>query len=99
MDERPECAEIRELLPELAAGVAAGDERARALRHLSGCLDCRRELEAMATVVDELLTLVPPVDPPGGFESSVLARIAPPPRARPRWWQRRALRLVATAVL
>jgi Putative zinc-finger len=84
MDERPECVEIRELLPELAAGVAAGDERGRALAHLGGCPDCRRELEALATVADELVALATPVEPPGGFESAVLAKIDPPRRRR--WW-------------
>jgi len=84
MDERSECAEIRELLPELAAGVAAGDERARALAHLGMCGDCRRELEVMATVADELVALATPVEPPGGFESAVLAKVAPP--SRRRWW-------------
>jgi hypothetical protein len=96
MDERPGCAETRELLPELAAGVAAGDERAHALRHLSGCIHCRRELDAMVAVLDELVTLVPPVEPPAGFESAVLARVAP---SRSRWWRRRALRLATAAVL
>jgi Putative zinc-finger len=72
-----ECAEARELFPELAAGVAAGDERARALGHLSGCAACRRELAATAEVVDELLLLVPEHQPPAGFESSVLARLTP----------------------
>ncbi len=114
MDERPGCAETRELLPELAAGVAAGDERARALRHLSGCIHCRRELDAMVAVLDELVTLVPPVEPPAGFESAVLARVgvseerAGEPRSprpdgtapsRSRWWRRRALRLATAAVL
>jgi Putative zinc-finger len=89
MDERPECAEIRELLPELAAGVAAGDERARALAHLSLCGDCRLELEAMATVVDELVALAAPVEPPGGFAAAVMAKVARP--SNRRWW-RRALR-------
>jgi len=84
MDERPECAEIRELLPELAAGVAAGDERARALAHHGMCGDCRRELEVMATVADELVALATPVEPPGGFESAVLAKVAPP--SSRRWW-------------
>jgi Putative zinc-finger len=81
-----ECAEARELLPELAAGVAAGDERARALSHLSGCPACRREFAGTAEVIDELLWLVPEHDPPAGFESSVLARLTPqaPPRRRPR---------------
>jgi Putative zinc-finger len=81
-----ECAEARELFPELAAGVAAGDERARALGHLSGCPACRREFAGTAEVVDELLWLVPEHDPPAGFEPSVLARLtaAAPPRRRPR---------------
>jgi hypothetical protein len=96
MDERPGCAETRDLLPELAAGVAAGDERARALRHLSGCADCRRELDAMSAVADELLVLTPPVEPPAGFESAVLARISP---VRRRWPWRRVARLAVTVVL
>ncbi len=101
MVDQADCVEVRELLPELAAGVASGDDRARALRHLSGCAACRRELDALAVVVDELLTLVPPVEPPAGFESSVLARIEP---AKPRWLRRRVrrgtvLRLAATVVL
>jgi hypothetical protein len=84
--EGPRCAEARELFPELAAGVAAGDERARALGHLSGCAECRRELAGFAEVVDELLLLAPEHQPPAGFESSVLARLAPAaPRRRPRW--------------
>jgi Putative zinc-finger len=96
MDEPSGCAEVRELLPELAAGVAEGEERARALRHLRGCADCRRELAALATVADELLTLAPPVHPPRGFESRVLARIAP---AHRWWWQRRVLRPAAAVLL
>jgi Putative zinc-finger len=81
-----ECAEVRELFPELAAGVAAGDERARALGHLSGCPACRRELAGTAEVVDELLLLAPELEPPAGFESSLLARLTPaaPPRRRLR---------------
>lgn len=86
MAEGLECAEARELFPELAAGVAAGDERARALGHLSGCPACRREFAGTAEVLDELLWMVPEQDPPAGFESSVLARLTPaaPPRHRPR---------------
>jgi hypothetical protein len=84
--ERLECAEAQELFPELAAGVAAGDERARALGHLSGCPACRREFAQTAEVIDELLWLVPQHDPPASFESSVLARLTPAvrPRRRPR---------------
>jgi hypothetical protein len=96
-----ECAEVRELFPELAAGVAAGDERARALGHLSGCPACRREFAGTAEVVDELLWLVPEHDPPAGFESSVLARLTPaaPRRRRPHPRLLWAASIVAAAVL
>jgi hypothetical protein len=95
MSERSDCAEARALLPELAAGIAAGDERARALRHLGGCAECRGELAALATTADELLMLVPAVEPPAGFESAVLNRIVRPRRQ----WPRRVLRLAVTAAL
>jgi hypothetical protein len=93
--EELQCAEARELFPELAAGVAAGDERARALGHLSGCPECRRELAGTAEVVDELLLLAPGHEPPAGFESAVLARLLPAaPRRRRRW-----RRLLAAAAI
>lgn len=95
MDDGPDCAEIHDLLPELAAGVAAGDERARALAHLARCVDCRQELDALSMVVDEFLTLAPAVRPPASFESAVLARAVPAPR---RWREGQRLR-VAGAVL
>lgn len=101
MAEGLECAEARELFPELAAGVAAGDERARALGHLSGCPACRDEFAATAEVIDELLWLVPQHDPPVGFESSVLTRLTPaaPPRGRRRPRPLWAASIVAAAVL
>src|SRR5262245_46331971 len=84
MTEGPDCAATRDLLPELAAGVAAGDERARALSHLVGCPECQRMLAATAEVVDELLMLAPRREPPTGFESSVLAALSPA-APRHRW--------------
>lgn len=77
------CDEVRELLPELAAGVAAGDERARALAHLAGCDECRRELADLSAVVDELVALAPAHEPSPGFESAVLAAMVPRRRRRP----------------
>jgi len=82
MSEDAECAEIRDLIPEIAAGVAAGDERARALAHLGGCQGCRHELAVTSDLVDEMLTLAPAEEPPGGFESRVMARLAPEARQR-----------------
>ena len=98
MDERGACAEIRELLPELAAGDATGHDRALAMGHVGECPRCRRELDEMAAVVDELLTLAPAAEPPGGFESRVLAKLTAT-RRRPRWWRHPALRPATVAVL
>ena len=43
-------ADIRDLLPELAAGVLAADERARVEAHLAGCAECRAELVLMGAI-------------------------------------------------
>ena len=59
-------------------GVASGDDRARALKHLAGCADCRRELEDVTATVDELLLLAPEHEPPPGFDARVLSAMQPP---------------------
>ncbi|GAA4459532.1 zf-HC2 domain-containing protein [Phytohabitans houttuyneae] len=75
MSEPHGCPEVRELLPELATGALAGDERALALGHVGGCATCRRELAALSRAADAVLLLAPPVEPPPGFEGRVLARL------------------------
>jgi putative zinc finger protein len=86
----PRCEELRELAPELALGIVEGEERGRALEHLADCPACRRRVEELAEVADQLLLLAPHREAPVGFESQVLRRVlpAPPPR------RRRRLRLV-----
>lgn len=79
------CRDVRALVPELALGVATGEERARALEHLAGCLGCRRELDELTEVADALLLAGPRAEPPVGFESRVVERVAATsPRRRPR---------------
>ncbi|NUT32570.1 MAG: hypothetical protein HOV79_05785, partial [Hamadaea sp.] len=82
MSERFGCDEVRPLLAELAAGAVTGQERALALRHVGGCDACRAELAGLTRAVDELLLLAPQVEPPAGFESALLARLAAEPHAR-----------------
>ncbi|HEY7102791.1 MAG TPA: zf-HC2 domain-containing protein [Mycobacteriales bacterium] len=95
MTDRADCQEVRELLPELASGVASGEQRARALAHLTGCPDCRHELQEAATLVDELmLVLAPEHEPSAGFESRVLAAL---PVTRHRHRRRPTRRLVLRA--
>jgi len=102
------CDEARELAPELALGIVDGEERAEALRHLSGCADCRRAVEEMTEVADDLLTVAPVQEPSAGFESRVVAAMGleeePSRRRRPRWLSPRWLTLrigpvVATAAV
>jgi hypothetical protein len=75
MSEQQECHEVRPSLAELATGAVSGDDRARALAHVTGCAACRQELAELARAADAVLLLAPPVDPPPGFESGVLARL------------------------
>jgi hypothetical protein len=88
---------MRDLAPEVALGLADGEERAEALRHLSECGDCRRLVERLSEVADELLTLAPVREPAAGFESRVVARLAPAGGSRPRR-ARRILSRVAPAL-
>jgi Putative zinc-finger len=89
------CEEVRDLAPELALGIADGEQRAEALRHLSGCPDCRRAVERLSQVADELLMVAPVQEPAAGFESRVVEAMGlpePSPRRRlPRWLTPRRL--------
>jgi hypothetical protein len=90
------CEQTREVAAELALGIADGAERARALRHLAECPDCRRAVEELSMVTDELLLLAPEHEPPPGFEARVLRRMEArePARRRPPL-RLRARRLLA----
>ena len=75
------CERMRDLAPEIALGIADGEERAEALRHLSTCGECRRVVEQLSQVADELLVLAPVQEPPAGFESRVVEAMGlPEPR-------------------
>jgi hypothetical protein len=88
------CDDVRQLIPELALGVAPGDGRARALAHLQTCHQCRSLLERATVVADDLLLLAPGHEPPTGFDTRVLRAMAAPRRRR-----RTAALLAAAAVL
>jgi hypothetical protein len=90
------CEETRELLPELALGILGGEDRARALDHLTRCADCSSELAALSRAADGLLALAPQQEPPAGFEDRVLARLR---RERPRHRARRITTFATAAAL
>jgi hypothetical protein len=76
MDETFDCARVRPLLAELATGAATGIDRDRALRHVETCVACQHELAELALAADQLLLMVPDREPPAGFETAVMSRIA-----------------------
>jgi hypothetical protein len=93
------CTHVRQSLPELALGIADGDERARALDHVDDCNECRHELDELSAIADALVSLAPEREPPAGFEARVLERLAVRRApARPRRLRLRRLGLAAAAL-
>jgi hypothetical protein len=87
-----ECGRFRELAPEIALGLVAGHERAEALAHLQDCPECRHHTARLGAVHDRLRGLIPPAEPPVGFEQRVLDRlgVTRPRRAPTARWIRAA---------
>lgn len=90
------CEATRSVAAELALGVAAGDERARAVQHIEQCGDCRRYVESLVETVDEILLLAPEREPPLGFEAKVMGRLGRAPRRR---WPRVVAAAAAAVVI
>ena len=91
------CEELRELAPVIALGTIEGEERAEALRHLATCADCRRLVDQLSEVADELLMIAPLQEPPAGFESRVIDTLGLE-RRRPRGLGLRVLRWLGPPV-
>jgi hypothetical protein len=96
------CAELEDLAAELALGGVSGAERAAAVTHLAQCDSCRTLVDQLSRAADNLLFLAPSAEPPPGFESRVLSRIAaasqPIPLRPHRRRQRQRLWLGAAAL-
>jgi hypothetical protein len=72
------CAELADVAAELALGVLTGRERAMAIAHLDKCDDCREDVRQLMATGEQLLELLPPAEPPAGFETRVLERLGLP---------------------
>jgi Putative zinc-finger len=96
------CAEVLDRAPELALGILPARERAAAMAHLQDCSSCREQVRQYVRAADGLLELVPPAEPPAGFETRVLRRLGlrpaePRPRSPRRFLRRAALTAAAAA--
>jgi hypothetical protein len=69
------CAEFADAAAELALGVLTGRERARALAHLDQCDACRENVRQLTVTGEELVGLLPAIEPPAGFETRVMERL------------------------
>jgi anti-sigma-K factor RskA len=78
------CAGFADVAAELALGALTGRERAEALEHLDRCPACQEHVRQLTVTGQELLWLLPPEEPPPGFETRVLERLGlAAPRPRP----------------
>ncbi|HSZ43495.1 MAG TPA: hypothetical protein VK817_26315 [Trebonia sp.] len=81
------CERFADVAAELSLGVLTGRERADALAHLEHCDACRETVRQLTMTGEQLLGLLPSVEPPAGFETRVLSRLGiavpdvPPPAA------------------
>jgi len=71
------CARCHALAAELALNIVTADERADAQAHLVRCESCRQRLSALADTAGQI-ELLPPRDPPGGFEQRTLSAFTSP---------------------
>jgi hypothetical protein len=76
------CAEMADVAAELALGVLIGRERAVAVAHLDNCDACREDVRQLMATGEQLLELLPPAEPPAGFETRVLERLGLPAPAK-----------------
>jgi hypothetical protein len=91
-----DCRQCRETAPELALGIASGDERAAALRHLASCPSCRAEVRELTEAAETLLLAAREAEPSAGFDERVAAAMTPPARAG---WTRRSWMTAAAAAV
>jgi hypothetical protein len=69
------CGGFADVAAELALGALTGRERAEALTHLDRCPACREHVRQLTVTGQQLLRLLPPEEPPPGFETRVLERL------------------------
>jgi hypothetical protein len=80
------CAEARDLAPELALGILGGAERAEVILHVNGCARCQANVAEFTEVADALPLLAPEAEPSPGFERRVISDLDGPKRGNRRRW-------------
>jgi hypothetical protein len=93
------CDDFAEVAAELALGVLTGRERARAIAHLDRCDACREHVRQLTLTGEDLLGLLPGIEPPAGFETRVMSRLGLDGQRPRRPWTRWMLTAAAGMVI
>jgi hypothetical protein len=93
------CGDLAEVAAELALGVLTGRERAQAIAHLDRCDACREHVRQLTLTGEDLLGLLPGIEPPAGFETRVMSRVGLAGQRRRRPWTRWMLAAAAGIVI
>ena len=93
------CDDLAEVAAELALGVVTGRERAQAIAHLDRCDACREHIRQLTLTGEDLLGLLPGIEPPVGFETRVMSRLGLAGQGRRRPWTRWLLAAAAGTVI
>ena len=79
---------VLDLLPAYALDCLDIEELVQVSEHLTGCADCRAELQKVQAVVDQLAIAVPSIAPPARLKDRLKERVRPRPALEPTRWQR-----------
>jgi Putative zinc-finger len=71
-----DCADVRDLLPELALGQLTPEDARLVERHVRSCPGCRKELAELEEGAASIALSLRPVDAPSALEHRVLERVA-----------------------
>ena len=92
--------DFQDELVEFALGILDGRARSALVEHVATCPECQERLQELSATADLLMYVPVGVEPPLGFESSILERIraAEPPATRLRPRRGRVLAAAAAVV-
>jgi len=93
-------AHVLDLLPAYTLDCLDEDETVLVSEHLAVCADCRAELQAYQSTVDQLALAQSEVAPPPNLRTQLMTRVQPSPfPSQPRlsWWDSLAIFLRRTA--
>lgn len=88
-----------DVLADLALDELSPHDGEALTRHLRRCPDCRRRYAEIASTVEDIVVVAPHIEPPPGFDRSVLTAMGMSPAPQPARKRRPRARLIAVAAV